>query len=528
MGVTPLPRLSHPDNRQQSTVLQRQQWIVLIAILLLATGLRLYQLGTESIWIDEHFSIRDAENLKIGTRPLYYALLHIWMKLGNSDAWLRALSIPFSLGCILLTYILSRRLLSSSVGLLAALMVSLSPLFVGYAQEIRMYSLSTFLGLWGTLILAQILQHPEKMRPTLIMGWMLTRLLGVMTTPLNLLLLLPDTLLLFWRFRRNRQVMLTFVVGLVLAGILWLPFAQVLQEAAPRFMGGWVMQQPKPDIVLIPAMLTGVTVFWPLGDLPNLSTLSFSLSGWGWDETVMLYYMAFTGIAVFVLAIAMLQLIATPRQLSQPQPELWWIAVWAFLPTTVIAIVSTFSGSIWRERYLIFAVPYFLILLAVGFIQLWRHYRGVALTVAIAYGIAVGGGLWHYYTTLYHDDWRGISELIRTNEQPGDIIGFYAPDWEARLSIPRYYQGDAPFHVMEQEELPRPKNPETTEPFIRNMLQGLPPTASRYWLVVYEPWTGGMKLIRQEIDQQFEVLDYQTFPNSVNAPIEVFLVAPQI
>jgi 4-amino-4-deoxy-L-arabinose transferase-like glycosyltransferase len=528
MGVTPLPQLSHQNHRQESRVTQRQQWVILISILVLATGLRLYQLGTESIWIDEHFSIRDAENLKIGTRPLYYGLLHVWMKLGNSDAWLRALSIPFSLGCIVLTYLLSRRLLSASVGLLAAWIMTLSPLFVGYGQEIRMYSLSTFLGLWGTLILAEILQHPEKIHPMKIIGWMLLRLLGMMTTPLNLLMLLPDTLLLFWRFRRNRTVMISFIVGLVLAGMLWLPFAQVLREAAPRFMGGWVMYQAKPNIVLIPAMLTGVTVFWPLGDLPDLRTLSFSLSEWGWDETVMLYYMTFTGIAVFVLAIAMVQLIRTPRQLSQPQPELWWIAAWGFLPTLVIAIVSSFSGSIWRERYLIFAVPYFLILLAVGFLQLWRSYRKIAIAVAIAYGIAVGGGLWHYYTTLYHDDWKGISKLIQTNEQPGDVIGFYAWEWEARLTIPRYYQGNASFHVMEQDPLPRPKDAKSTKAFIQEMLQDLPPTSSRYWLVVYEPWSGGMQQIRNGIEQQFQVLDYQTFPNSVNAPIEVFLVAPKI
>ncbi|MGB3402998.1 MAG: glycosyltransferase family 39 protein [Microcoleaceae cyanobacterium] len=528
MGVTPLTRVSSKDSRKQSSVTQRQQWTLLIAIVVLAAVLRFYQLGTESIWIDEHFSIRDAENLKLGTRPLYYLLLHLWMKLGSSDAWLRTLSIPFSLGCIVLTYLLSRRLLSTSVGLLAALMMSISPLFVGYGQEIRMYSLSTFFGIWGSLILANILLYPQNIRPLRILGWMLVRLLGVMTTPLNILMLMPDTLLLFWRFRHNRKVMISFVVGLIMAGILWLPFAQVLQEAAPRFMGGWVMYQPKPDIVLIPAMLTGVTVFWPLGDLPSLTDLSFTLSGWGWDETVMLYYMAYTGVAVFVLAIGLLQLIRTSPRQNATQAEYWWIAAWGFLPTIVIGVVSAFSGSIWRERYLIFAVPYFLILLAVGFLQLWQHYRKVAITVAMIYAIAVGGGLSHYYTTLYHDDWRGISQLIRTNEQPGDVIGFYAADWEPRLTIPRYYEGNAEFHVMERDPLPRPKDPKTTDIFIQEMLQGLPPTSSRYWIVVYEPWSGGMKRIRKMIDEKYDLLDYQTFPNSVNAAPEVFLVAPKI
>ncbi|MGB7085384.1 MAG: glycosyltransferase family 39 protein, partial [Phormidesmis sp.] len=266
MAVTRL----QADKGQTPKAIQRQHWILLGGIMLVATGLRFYQLGTESIWIDEQFSILDAESLDLGTRPLYYALLHVWMKFGSSDAWLRSLSIPFSLGCIGLTYLLARRLLSSSVGVVATLIMAVSPLFVGYAQEIRMYALSTFLGLWGTLILSQVLQHPEKVRPLSVIGWLVTRLLAIMATPLNVLLLLPDTLLLFWRFRRNRKVMVAFVVGLILVGILWIPFAQVLSEAGPRFMGGWVIYQPDLDIVEVLAMLSEVSVFWPMSDLTTL------------------------------------------------------------------------------------------------------------------------------------------------------------------------------------------------------------------------------------------------------------------
>ena len=85
MAVTRL----QADKGQTPKTIQRQHWILLAGIMLVATGLRFYQLGTESIWIDEQFSILDAESLDLGTRPLYYALLHVWMKFGSSDAWLR-------------------------------------------------------------------------------------------------------------------------------------------------------------------------------------------------------------------------------------------------------------------------------------------------------------------------------------------------------------------------------------------------------------------------------------------------------
>ena len=512
VGTAERPPISH-----------RQQRIFLVIIMLVATALRFYQLGTESIWIDEHFSILDAESLDLGTRPLYYALLHVWMQFGSSDAWLRSLSIPFSLGSIILLYRLSRRLLSSAtVGLMAALLMAVSPLFVGYAQEIRMYALSTFLGLWGTLILAQVLQHPEKIRPISVIGWLVTRLLAVMSTPLNVLLLLPDTLLLFWRFRRNRKVMITFVVGLALVGLLWIPFAQVLSEAAPRFMGGWVIYQPDLDMIQILAMLSEVTVFWPMSDLQTLRGAPAPLD-WGWERIITLLYTGFTGIAVSVLGVGVLQLVRKHRH----RLELGWLVAWAFLPIAAIAFVSIVSASIWRERYLMLAVPYVFVLLAVGLREIWRHYRAIALAVAIAYAVAVSGGLHHYYTTLYHDDWRGVAEFIRSNEQPGDVIGFYGWQWEPQLTVPRYYQGSANFYDLQREPLPQSEAAQSRDSFIQNMFQQLPPDSARYWLVVLESSPTGRKQIHNSIYQQFDVLKDQSFPNSVNAPADVFLVTPK-
>ncbi|CAN5806874.1 hypothetical protein BH23CYA1_BH23CYA1_04540 [soil metagenome] len=516
------------DKAERHPISPRQQRVLLTVMMLVATALRFYQLGTESIWIDEHFSILDAESLDLGTRPLYYALLHVWMQFGSSDAWLRSLSIPFSLGSIVLVYHLSRRLLSSAaVGLMAALLMTLSPLFVGYAQEIRMYALSTFLGLWGTLILAQVLQNPRSVRPLSVIGWLVTRLLAVMSTPLNVLLLLPDILLLFWRFRRNRKVMVAFGIGLALVGVLWIPFAQVLSEAAPRFMGGWVIYQPDLDLVEALAMLSGITVFWPISDLMTLRGATLNLSNWEWDRVVTLFYTGFTGVVAAVLGIGVFQLVRTPPALRRHRPELWWIAAWAFLPTAAIIFVSLASASIWRARYLMLAVPYIFILLSVGMIEIWRRYRAIAFAVAIAYAVAVSGGLYHYYTTLYHDDWRGVAEFIRSNEQPGDAIGFYGWQWEPQLTVPRYYQGSADFYDLQREPLPQPEAAQSRDSFIQDMFQQLPPDSSRYWLVVLESSPTGRKKIHDSIYQQFNVLENQTFPNSVNAPTDVFLVTPK-
>ena len=49
-----------------------RQWMPITLILLLATVLYLYHIGTESLWIDELFSVLDAKELKLNAvRPLY-------------------------------------------------------------------------------------------------------------------------------------------------------------------------------------------------------------------------------------------------------------------------------------------------------------------------------------------------------------------------------------------------------------------------------------------------------------------------
>jgi uncharacterized membrane protein len=60
----------------------------------LALALRLYHIGAQSLWIDEGYSIYDARNLNFAiasqsVRPLYYAFLHMWMLLGQSEFFLR-------------------------------------------------------------------------------------------------------------------------------------------------------------------------------------------------------------------------------------------------------------------------------------------------------------------------------------------------------------------------------------------------------------------------------------------------------
>jgi hypothetical protein len=83
--------------------------------------------------------------------PLYPLLLSAWIGLfGSSESALRSLSVAAGLGTVALTWIWGRSALSSTAGLLAAVVVAVSPASVLMDRNARMYALEAFFstGAW--------------------------------------------------------------------------------------------------------------------------------------------------------------------------------------------------------------------------------------------------------------------------------------------------------------------------------------------------------------------------------------------
>jgi mannosyltransferase len=133
-------------------------------ILLLAAALRFYRLAGQSLWSDEGNSVALAQAglAEIAARtaldihpPLYYWLLHFWMRLfGQSEVAVRSLSAVVAVLLVAVIYKVGTRLFDRRAGLIAALIAAVSPFQVYYAQEARMYALLALLGaltVWATV-----------------------------------------------------------------------------------------------------------------------------------------------------------------------------------------------------------------------------------------------------------------------------------------------------------------------------------------------------------------------------------------
>lgn len=201
--------------------LRRRAYLpVLLAILILATGLRVYRLGAESLWIDELLSLQLSAGYGYGTLrappdvlqspaprpahldgapppwhvwtsldddphpPLYYVLLRVWREaFGSSDAAMRSLSVVFSLTAVLLVFDVGRLLFGPGAALWAGLLAALAQSQIWFAQEVRGYALLTAAGVAAMGALLRIERTPPGRWPAF---WpSLVLVLSLLTTMLT-------------------------------------------------------------------------------------------------------------------------------------------------------------------------------------------------------------------------------------------------------------------------------------------------------------------------------------------------------
>ena len=124
--------------------------------MLASLWLRSHRLGI-SFWIDEALSVGIADRpltdipaiLRLdGSPPLYYGLLHVWMRLLGSDTEVAThwLSLIIALATIPVAFALTRALAGERAAWCAAVLAAVNPFLTQYAQETRMYALVVLLG----------------------------------------------------------------------------------------------------------------------------------------------------------------------------------------------------------------------------------------------------------------------------------------------------------------------------------------------------------------------------------------------
>jgi uncharacterized membrane protein len=129
-------------------------------------------LQSKSFWYDEVISVAIARSDWSSfwyvvshyevNMSLYYFLLHLWANLGQSEFFLRSLSVIFSILTIPAIYLLGSRLFDKRVALLSALLMSFNAFFIRYAQEARSYSLLLLLATLSSYLFVSAVRKSSK------------------------------------------------------------------------------------------------------------------------------------------------------------------------------------------------------------------------------------------------------------------------------------------------------------------------------------------------------------------------------
>lgn len=405
--------------------------ILILLLLLVAFGLRVWGLADHNIWWDEglaawaarlpvrdilHWTAHDVHP------PLYFLLLRSWwLVVGDGEFVLRFPSALVGVLGVSAIYGLGRSLGGGRAGLLAALFLALSRFAVSWSQEMRMYIWVTTLtagALWATVRLWR--SYGEDRRAWV--AYVLTVAGGLWSLFLMISVPIITNLafLLVWlRQGRPRRLLTRWIAAQLAAALIFIPW---LVYSLPR-MPTWSSSEPFSPAFFVHLYTTMLAVGVPL----NLEL-----------------YTPWTVTAFGVLAIGAIALWRSRRAPVQTG-GLAMLVFGLVLPALVVYVVSLPIHLYYAPRL----VPRYLLPLSVCFYTLlgwglavlshkrrWVAILGTALTAAVA----LSGLVSFYPGRARRDDYVSLAATLCAHRHPGDAVIFHTDkDWPIFAA---HYAGD--------------------------------------------------------------------------------------
>jgi mannosyltransferase len=514
-----------------SSLQPNRSWLyhaLLFLFITLAFARGAYGLGDQSLWWDESLSLQRAsynlphilsnEIVLTDTSrqvvtfdnhpPLYFLLLHFVVKLvGQSEFALRFPSLAFSVLTVPLLYAVGKYLFDRGAGLLAALFGAISPLYLWYSQEARMYTMLTFLGLLSFYSLLRILTSNVKRQtsnlryPTsnlqLTIIYVLSSAAMSVTHYLSFLILLsefivflsflrPSTRSEYYRARWRRVAIPVLGVLLITLPVLYYGLSVL----------------PKGET----AGLRFVSLLELLRDASNSFSLGISVEA----QKVSVVHWVFRG----VFLIGTLAIVWRVFRRSTPNKALSAL-IYLLVPLLSIYFLSYVRPVYMNIRHLILASPAFYLILAVGLMTIRKEWPLVfvsCLAMMIA-GSAHSTQQYFFDEKYAKDDHRSWGEYLKAHAQPGDVIVVDPPHTSQLYE----YYADA---GLPWTGLPRLASPEEdTVSALEELMAGY----ERIWLALSRtpPWGDPELLPKKWLEENAFLVDERSF-HSYTSPVQAF------
>ncbi|MDY7077717.1 MAG: glycosyltransferase family 39 protein [Chloroflexota bacterium] len=416
----------------------------------LGFALRLYHIAYQSIWWDEANAVHVAQggltavlrtpsDVSWTHPPLHYGLLTGWTRLaGFSELSIRYPSLIFGVLLLPLTYLVARRLFDRPTALVAMIVAALSPLYVTYGQEARVYAILPLLYLWLLHIFHRLIGI-EVNSPAPLRLWLELSVVEALILYSHFVLafgLLYVNLLLMVIWLRRRWPwphVRAWIGSQVLAVALFIP---------------WLWNLARHWENILPWIGVGGGETGP--SLPAFFSRIWRFTVSGNEASVAGYRLLEVGVALLGVTsiLALLLLFATDDKRRQTG---------VMLAHGLVPLVFCFVfWQIWplsHPRYTIgFSIPFFIVI-ARSLVVLWTRrtawHRLVSVLFVGVLAQSLGSGLYvQYFVEAFHkDDARGVAAYLETMTTAADVVLIGPDDY----SVPYYYDGPATV-VMAHDE----------------------------------------------------------------------------
>ncbi len=447
--------------------------VTLILLVLLAFTSRTYQLDAKSIWLDESLSLQRADQglwLGVGfslfhqfrweidaNPPLFYVLLHfmLWAG-GDSDFTLRFPSVFFGVALVPLTYIVGKRLFSRPVGLLSALLTTLSPFYLWYSQESRLYVMLTFLGLLSTYSLWRAWEEGKRIW---YVGYVLITIAMLHTGLFGFLLLAFQGLMGLVHRPRSRWPTVSAFAVILLAST---PLLLSATELGIR--GSWMP----------------VTGLWTiLYDLLNSFDLGLSVN------STEMYFINAIYLAIFAIGVLALEEGGLCPRLRQTL----FLVGYIFVPIMGVYLFSLLIKPMYQgSRYLMLISPAYYLALGNGLATIRRKSILIFFMVWILILSSISFSTYNYFFSPAYkvkEDFRSVARYIEDQGQPGDAIVNFYPSFAFR----HYYRGNLPWISLTTSNVYEPRKPASLDEMIEEAIDEY----ERIWWIESRIWMEGIK-----------------------------------
>jgi len=390
----------------------------LVALTAVAGALRLAELGAASLTVDEGIGVfvaflagREPAGIPALMReihevhpPGWFLALHLWARLGHSEAWLRASSALAGLLAVPVTVWLGTELRGGRGGLgpgvvMAGLLLATSAWHIQYSRELRMYPLL------GLLVLGHLVAFVRFAR-TGGRGWLaLSALSAAAAFWVHFFGLFAPVLSGLWMLRHRRDRMVAWLGATALALLLFGPWIPSLlgqlgaQDLELRGRpGGWALPELAGRMASADLLEAGAPIYLVLAAIP----------------------------LAFVLA---------ALRLNRGLDPLLWLVV----PPLLAWGVSQFTPlRVFEYKYFVWCAP-FLALLQGEVLDPPRRWTRCVLWGLVLIHLAFWG-LLVLHPAAANQDWRAVATEIR-RDAPVDAVILVQP---SMMAAPLLYYGVPP------------------------------------------------------------------------------------